>query len=297
MRDLVEIVGLKQTLQKWGIDHNQNFEDIFSDLYDMEEIEKLEWIKQVIDAYFYRLEIPDEPTLYDHLILSLRDTDIIATCNWDPLLIQACIRNKNAGLTMPKVLYLHGNVGVGYCEQDKLYGLTKPACPKCKKAYKNTPLLYPIKKKNYGNPFIKKQWKSLQLGLRHTFMLTVFGYSAPTTDTAALDLMKTAWDDNKIRNLEETVFIVDPTQKDERVKNSWKPFVHSHHYEIKHDFYESFLANHPRRTGDAFYNQFLMAKFISDNPIPRNIGFPELWRWFSRFRKAENNAKKNQGED
>jgi len=39
-------------------------------------------VEQVIDEYFETLNA-DTPTLYDHLILSLRPKDVIATFNWD----------------------------------------------------------------------------------------------------------------------------------------------------------------------------------------------------------------------
>jgi hypothetical protein len=35
------------------------------------------------------MEIPDHVTLYDELLLTLRSKDLIATFNWDPLLLQA----------------------------------------------------------------------------------------------------------------------------------------------------------------------------------------------------------------
>ena len=51
-------------------------------------------VREAIDSrvfhYFESLELPDEPTLYDHLVLSLRPKDVIATFNWDPFLWDAC---------------------------------------------------------------------------------------------------------------------------------------------------------------------------------------------------------------
>lgn len=68
---------------------------------------------------------------------------------------------------------------------------------------------------------------------------------------------------------------------------NWKPFIHTHHYEVDHDFYDSWIANHPRRTGEAYRNQYFEAKFIDNNPIPRTLEFPALWKWFEQFKKAE----------
>jgi len=76
-------------------------------------------------------------------------------------------------------------------------------------------------------------------------------------------------------------------QSDDEVSRNWEPFIHTHHYELHPDFYSSWIANHPRRTGEDYWNQYLEAKFISDNPIPKNLGFPELWKWYAQFREAE----------
>src|SRR5688500_11227945 len=89
MQDFSEKVGLTALLQSWRIDPNQNFEDIFSNLYEQGDTEKCTELEAAIKNYFGNLELPDTPTIYDHLVLSLRDTDIIATFNWDPFLIEA----------------------------------------------------------------------------------------------------------------------------------------------------------------------------------------------------------------
>jgi hypothetical protein len=47
----------------------------------------LERLERAVFDYFSSLQLPDEPTLYDHLVLSLRPKDVIATFNWDPFLI------------------------------------------------------------------------------------------------------------------------------------------------------------------------------------------------------------------
>lgn len=56
-------------------------------------------IETLIKNYFWDLELPDNPTIYDYLVLGLREKDVIATFNWDPFLMQAHRRNRNvAGL-------------------------------------------------------------------------------------------------------------------------------------------------------------------------------------------------------
>ena len=286
MRDLTEIIDLKTILKKWGINSDQNFEEIFSDLHAKGESEKMEEIQKIVDEYFSKLELPDKPTIYDHLILSLRGTDLIATFNWDPLLLQAYTRNSNLGLSLPRLAFLHGNVGVGYCEKDKKAGMFGDICKKCNKPYNGVPLLYPIKSKNYSeNFFIANEWNQLKRGFTDAFMITIFGYSGPKTDQEAISAMKEAWGDKNQRSMEQTCFIT--TQSEEVVSENWDSFIHTHHYEVSTNFYESWISNHPRRTGEAYISQYLDAKFINNNPIPKDAEFPELWEWYGKFRNAE----------
>lgn len=292
MRDLAETREIKPMLQGWGIDPAQNFEDVFSDLHEKNETEKLRRIERMVEGYFSRLALPEEPTLYDHLVLSLRGKDLIATFNWDPLLVQAYARNRNTGLEMPRLLFLHGNVGIHYCEQDKKIGMHGTVCNTCGKTTKRIPLLYPIKQKDYARDrVISWMWDSLKKGLRNAFMLTVFGYSAPRTDMEAIGLMKAGWGDKNIRYMEQTEFITSPRQDEEAVVESWKDFIHSHHYDTYHDFYDSSMANYPRRTGEAYVKENMDAEVADVNPIPRDLGFTELWEWFSQFKGAEDESK------
>lgn len=287
MCDFAEVVGLESLLKQWGIDATQNFEGIFSDLYKKNEIEKIRQIQETVEEYFQQLELPDTPTIYDHLVLSLRDTDIIATFNWDPLLIQAYLRNSKTGLTLPKLAFLHGNIRVGFCEKDKIKGLEGNRCCKCGSNYKSTPLLYPIENKNYSeNSFIANEWKLLKWGFKNAFMITFFGYGCPKTDNEAIDAMREAWGDKGRRSMEQMAFIT--IQGEDEILENWKLFIHSHHYDnVQADFYNSWISNHPRRTGEAYINQYVDAKFIDNNPIPRNLDFPKLWAWYGQFKGAE----------
>jgi len=277
MYNFTKIVGLESLFKQWGINPTQNFEDIFSNLYERNETEKVLQIQKLVEGYFKQLELPDTPTIYDYLVLSLRDTDIIATFNWDPLLMQAYLRNSKAGLGLPKLAFLHGNICVGYCEKDKIKGPLGNRCRKCGIHYKSTPLLYPIKKKNYAeNSFIADEWKLLKRGFQNAFMITIFGYSCPKTDKEAIDAMKEAWGDKYKRSMEQMAFIT--IQNEGEILENWKLFIHSHHYDnVQADFYNSWIANHPRRTGEAYINQYLDAEFIANNPIPRDLDFPKVW--------------------
>lgn len=286
MADFSSKLGLEDLLNSWGIDPNQNFEDIFSKLYNQQEFGKTKELEGIIRSYFNSLELPDTPTIYDHLVLSLRKTDYIATFNWDPFLIQAVRRNGGSRFKAPNLLFLHGCVSVGFCKEHDQRGLSGGFCKICKSHYQESPLLYPIGNKDYAkNYFIASEWECLKWALKNAFMLTIFGYSGPKTDKAAIAAMKEAWGDVNQRYMEQTAFIT--LQSDDEITSNWQQFIHTHHYEIQNNFYDSWLAKHPRRTGEAHLNQFYEGKFISDNPIPKGLDFPNLWQWYQQFKRAE----------
>jgi hypothetical protein len=85
--------------------------------------------------------------------------------------------------------------------------------------------------------------------------------------------------------LEQTCFIT--IQDEDEVLANFDRFVHTHHYEIDSDFYDSWIARHPRRTGEAWWNQYLECKFLPDSPIPKNAAFLELWVWLQPFKDPE----------
>lgn len=88
-------------------------------------------IETEIYNYFDSLRLPPTPTLYDHLMLALRKKDVIATFNWDPLLLQAARRCSFPGIEFPRLLFLHGNVLSGFCPTDSVSGYRGNRCSKC----------------------------------------------------------------------------------------------------------------------------------------------------------------------
>jgi len=181
-----KILNLESLFRSWSINPNQNFETIFSDLFERGETTKIDQIQEIVEEYFGTLELPDTPTIYDHLVLSLREHDLIATFNWDPLLVYAYSRSSQAGLSLPRLAFLHGNTKIGYCPKDRVTGFIANPCSGCGKPLVRTPLLYPVQKKDYaGNTFIANEWKLLRNGFENAFMITIFGYSGPKTDAEA----------------------------------------------------------------------------------------------------------------
>ena len=288
MNNFIEILGLENLLERTGIQfESHNFEDIYDKIVKTEGLEDIQKeLEDEVYNYFNNLDIVDEPTIYDHLLLSLREKDVIATFNWDPFLLQAYYRNGIKGFKLPQLLFLHGNVAIGYCEQDKIAGVNGLKCKKCGYPFDATKLLYPISEKNYHNDnFISLQWEELGHHLKSAFMVTIFGYGAPVSDISAVELMKKAWGNVDSRNMEQ-VEIID-IRDEKELQEVWNPFIHSHHVDFCKSFYDSSIANHPRRTGEAYLNQYIYSKFIESNTIPKGLNFDELWEWYGKLFKVE----------
>lgn len=285
MADFSRLVGFTPLFQDWGIDPDRNFEDTYSDLYEAGETEKLQQLNERVEDYFRALELPDHPTVYDYLVLSLRETDLIATFNWDPLLLQAYRRHPSR-FRRPKAAFLHGNVLAGYCPGDEVMGLAGVPCSRCGEPLSRTPLLYPVRHKNYAKDgSIAVQWDLLKHEMRQAFMFTIFGYGGPKTDQEAIDAMSEAWGSPSERVLEETDFIT--LQPKDEVREVWRRFIHTHHFDVTDDFFESWLAKHPRRTGEAYLAQYIDARFVEGNPPPKGVSLEELWSWFDRLLPSE----------
>jgi hypothetical protein len=287
MNNLVDTLGIEKLFEKAGLKTTSvNFEDIYSDIYGNPNLSSLRMeLEEEVYSYFQGMKLPDAPTIYDHLLLSLRDKDVVATFNWDPFLLLAYQRNAQR-LKLPLLLFLHGNVGVGYCKKNKVAGINGNRCSKCGCKLEPTKLLYPISEKNYHiDGFISSQWKELDQRLKSAFMISIFGYGAPQSDVSAIDLMKSAWGDVNHREMEQTEII--DIRSEEDLCNTWEPFIHTHHYETHSSFYDSWIANHPRRTGEAYINQYLNAQFIENNPIPKELSFLELWAWYDQLKQVE----------
>src|ERR1700690_1135045 len=112
MKNLIDVLGLRQEVDSAGFNHSADFESFYDDLVTTGSNPLLQTIiENRVSYYFSELRLPDRPTIYDYLVLSLRDKDLIATFNWDPLLIDAYRRNRSIK-KLPRIAFLHGNVGI-----------------------------------------------------------------------------------------------------------------------------------------------------------------------------------------
>lgn len=213
MQNLVDVLELREEVESRGYSaEGMDFESFYDDLvtYGTDpELKRL--IEQRTYEYFSSLGLPDTPTIYDYLVLSLRNKDLIASFNWDPFLLQAYRRNGGRGPeSLPGVAFLHGNVCIGVCHADKVCGLNGGRCSKCGTNFEPSKLLYPVKQKDYASdPFIASEWDRLRDHLSRAYFLTIFGYSAPKTDVEARRLMLEVWQENHHLELAE-VEIIEP---------------------------------------------------------------------------------------
>jgi hypothetical protein len=281
LQNLIDVLELRSDIRGHGYDMDDfNFESFYDDLASTGCNKSLRsLIEHRVFDYFSKLKLPNSPTIYDYLFLSLRRKDVIATYNWDPFLVQALMRNEVATrFHRPQILFLHGNVLVSVCPKDRIAGLSGQCCSKCGTPLEPSRLLYPVKHKDYANdPFIKAQWDSLRRYLKQGYYLTIFGYSAPHTDVEARRLMLEVWKANSLQRLYE-VEVIDTKQESEVIA-SWDEFFYSHHYIVTNDIWNSSLFKHPRRTCDAFASATLALDPWRDNPFPKFTSLKELQSW------------------
>jgi hypothetical protein len=275
----------------WYKGAKTNLEEIYQELEDEQLKEKFE--NQLFD-YYSKFQIPDKPTVYDHLIISLTKKDLIASFNWDPLLFQAYHRCLKITDDLPYIVFLHGNTWEWYKvnEDNSCTGVWQKELPirpggcivsadgtRCKRSK----LLYPVQNKDYDrDPFIKKSWETFRFMLKKCFLLTIFGYSAPQSDIRALDAIREAFlflnEDqsiNDISNFKQITFI-NPDK--ETIKNfesiickTGVPFTETMNNYIQRvdNFYDqsqALLDTWPRLSSFAYTHKEYKAEFIFQQP-------------------------------
>jgi hypothetical protein len=295
MRGLGSLPAVRELLQSAGLDDPEvDFEAAYAHIRSEGPTEVADRIDAEVRSYFSDIEIVDDPTIYDHLLLSLRPKDLVATFNWDPLLVQAHHRLIEAGAKdLPHMAFLHGNVAVGACVEHQVQGDIRARCPTCSERLQPVPLLYPVTEKNYeADTFIARAWSLLRHDLAQACLVTIFGYRAPASDVAAIAEFKRAWGHAEEREFEQFELIIRPGADRDRVLETWDDFIFSHHFEVLEDFYDSAAANHPRRSAENYFNRFLAAKFTDVNPVPRGLGLEETVAWYQDLWAAEDVARK-----
>ena len=301
MDNFSEVLGLADILENVPQKlQAKNFENLYGNLHnDNPDSELIKEIEERISQYFGDMKLPDEPTIYDYLVLSLRRKDLIATFNWDPFLYQAWIRNSKFTKDLPGIIFLHGNVAIGYSKEDKRCGPAGMYMRQDGGYFEPTKLLYPVNQKNYNDDeFISIEWDIIKERLKKesgTVRATIFGYGAPVSDVEAVSLLNTAWGTPDDREMEQFE-IIDISPEDE-LRQRWNGFIHSHHYDVTDNYFGSSLAYNPRRTSKSYYSHYqpLSPKeaFRASNPIPQDFKtLEDLWEWHRPLIEAE--IKKNE---
>ncbi|MHA7813842.1 MAG: hypothetical protein ACX94C_10665 [Phycisphaerales bacterium] len=293
MNDLTDALGLRSDFDEIDIDiDGMDFESIYSTLYINGEYQDLiDKINCLIWDYFSSLRLPDEPTVYDHLLLCLRSKDVIASFNWDPFVVQAYHRVGKLFKKPPHFVFLHGSVSIGYC------ACTKPIpcveiqrkCPVCNGQLTKAELLFPVGQKDYtSNEFLKSAWQDVRTALNNSYMFTIFGYAAPVSDADAVALLQEGWGTPDEKELEE-IEIIDIVDE-ETLRERWSGFIHSHHYHATNSFYNTFAWRHPRRSCEALWQATMQLAPYGDYTVSPNASWSELEDHFRPLIEAEENA-------
>lgn len=280
MVDLVDCLELLPALKAAGFERDLDFEALYDELATTGKHPSLRTEIEIrVRSYFERLQLPETPTLYDYLLLSMRPKDCIATFNWDPFLVKAFLRNREYA-PLPRILFLHGNVAIGVCLKDRVKGLVGDTCSKCDGPLQPTNLLYPVRRKDYkSDPFILGEWTELEASLRQGYMLTIFGYAAPATDVEAINLLLRGWGKNPSFELAQ-VNIVD-IKPEEELEKTWQRFLCRTHYGTRPDLWSTWILRHPRRSCEALAMATLQNDPWPDNPFPKLKSLPQLHSWIA----------------
>lgn len=306
MDNFIEVVGLENLVESVPPElRNGNFEKLYGNLHrEIPDSEILRAIEERIQEYFGEMKLPEEPTIYDYMVLALRSKDLIATFNWDPFLYQAWVRNRGFTKDLPYLSFLHGNVAIGYSTEDKRCGPVGYQMRADGGVFEPTKLLYPVEQKNYtDDEFINVEWERVKYWLSKdsgTVRTTIFGYGAPVSDVEAVSLLNGAWGTPDQRTMEQFE-IIDITPENV-LRDRWDGFIHSHHYDITDSYFGSSLAYNPRRTSESYFSHYQPVTpneaFRKSNPIPQDFTtLEELWDWYKPLIEAEEEASSSKNEE
>lgn len=146
MNGFIDRMGLRPILDKVELESkSENLEDIYSELSSRPDCINLtyELEGRIIDS-LSNLEILDEPTVYDYLLLSLRSKDIIFSFKWDDLILQAYQRVWKITKDLPQIVFLHGNIGLGQCvECASIEALRNENCRNCGSILRRPKIFFP----------------------------------------------------------------------------------------------------------------------------------------------------------
>jgi hypothetical protein len=280
MEGFLASIGKEDILNDVNLEtKSENIETIYSELHEKPEyFSKVKEIENAIVEYFSNMQIPDNPTLYDYLILSLRSKDCIATFNWDPLLVQAYKRVYSITTDLPQLVFLHGNVAIGLCKTCYTYSpLFFPYCPECHSTLEPIPLLYPAKKKDYTQHWgIEGFWRTFEHYLEAAAIVTIWGYSAPESDKTAIKMMLKVFS-SSFRKLDqiEIIDIADPNV----IADKWENFSKetNYHFKVVKSLSSTLLWEFPRRSIEGYIKRIIGGSWEKSKlTLKENLAWDEL---------------------
>lgn len=152
-------------------------------------------------------------------------------------------------------------MGAGVCKDCMTFGLIQNYCRKCGKPYNAVPLLYPVEQKDYNSDsFIRDQWSVAKYYISKAGKVTIFGYSALSSDKEASEILKAAFSKHDgVHRLDAVEIIERPGFNANEISETWQYFfsLTNYHSDIVDSFYNSYLAQAPRRTLQYQYQQFI----------------------------------------
>lgn len=262
MKNFMEKTGLINKFPNYygEIKNNPNLEDLYSLWYeDSSKVDVCKRLEEELYAYFSSLDSGRYLNLYDELLLSLTNRDVIATFNWDPFLAQS-YKKISSYYThdLPMILFLHGNVAMGYCSNCRVIGYLNDTCQKCKRPFTKLNLLYPTKDKNYTDDmYIRSAWNDFERCIKKATLITFFGYSAPSSDEGAMKRMVEAFKKDNLSNLKQ-IQIID-IDEETALRERYSSFTDKYnHIDVVRSFYDSFMALYPHRSADYIFSSTML---------------------------------------
>ena len=245
----------------------------------------LDEVEGMLLDYFSNLTLPDHPTIYDYLVLGLRQEDVIATFNWDPFLLLSHARNR-AVAGLPDIRFLHGCVRYASCAEHDVLGQPGESCPNCRKPLVESSIMFPYGDKDYARDgIIVRDWAFVTEHLKSAFHLTIYGYSGPVSDYKAKELLLDGWKRTPMRRFSH-VEIVDCGDTDD-LRRNWRKFIPFHHDVVVRSFWESTIAKWPRRTAE-YKTAASLYGTASERIGPiRTKSLRELQEWHAEIADAE----------
>lgn len=273
MNEFISTLGLTDYIGRIeGVPKTDNIEDVYSWLANQEQFAEERFVvENEIREYFSNITLPNTLTKYDLLVLSLRQKDCIATFNWDGLLVQAYQRMQKITSDLPQMVFLHGNVEVGYCPKCNTYGYWFAKCHKCGEQLQEVPLLYPVKNKNYQkDEFISEQWKILDDYISKAALITIYGYSAPKTDIEAINIIKKAFARLGTPRYFDIVEIIEHPKFDTKnISEAWLDLseMARDHLKLRRSVFDSYMFKNPRRSLEFLHKNRIASSWWGESTI------------------------------